>query len=265
MIKYIILIAAIAISVPFWLPTSLGGDTSYHFVLSDSMKGTLDPGAFVVLRRSDSYQVGDAVGYHLETGNGERVTILHRIISLMPDGRYLLKGDAVESTEEVDPAAVTGRMVFAVPALGFLPGAFRQAPLILGGLMLATFLFSGGLKQARSKKDPKPGRGKSKEHLFLPATLVILLTIPFASVAMADMVPIGFEGMIGAMLANVPLFAFLLGVVAVTRIGEVVWVSPKGSAATGLVDINYAVAMVLAVTVVPFTDVIDSVSSVMTL
>ena len=59
MIKYFILIAVFAATLPFWLPTSLGGDTSYHFVLTDSMKGTYDPGSFVILRRSDSYAIGD--------------------------------------------------------------------------------------------------------------------------------------------------------------------------------------------------------------
>ncbi len=49
MLKYLILIAVFAVSLPSWLPTSLGGDTSYHFVLTESMVGTLDPGAFVVL------------------------------------------------------------------------------------------------------------------------------------------------------------------------------------------------------------------------
>ena len=271
MIKYIIVFALIIATIPFWLPTSLGGATSYHFVLSDSMKGTLDPGAFVVLRHSDSYKVGDAVGYKFETGRGDNVTILHRIISMLPDGGYLLKGDGVESTEEVMPEAVTGKMVFAIPALGFLPGAFRQAPLLLGGMLLTMFFVAGGLKQGRSKKansnkESSSGKGKPKDNLFLPATLVILLTIPFATVAMADMVPLASEGMMGALLQKVPLFAFLLGVVAVTRFGEVMWVSgPKGSAAASVVEINYIIAMVLAVTVIPLAQVIDSARTVLTL
>ena len=271
MIKYIIMLALFVATIPFWLPTSLGGDTSYHFVLTDSMKGTLDPGAFVVLHRSDSYQVGDAVGYHLDAGNGERITILHRIISYLPDGGYLLKGDAVETTEEVAPEAITGRMVFALPALGFLPGAFRQAPLLLGGMLLTMFFVAGGLKQARSKKaKPKSegdsGGGKTKENLFLPATVVILLTIPFASVALVEMVPLASGGMIGALLEKVPLFAFLLAVVAVTRLGEVIWVSgPKGSGAASVVEINYIIVMVLAVTVVPLPEIITSLRAVLTL
>ena len=221
--------------------------------------------------RSDSYQVGDAVGYKFDPGNGETITILHRIISEMPEGGYVLKGDAVETTEEVPPEAITGRMVFALPGLGFLPGAFRQAPLLLGGMLLTMFFVAGGLKQARSNKaksksEGDPGKVKAKENLFLPATLILLLTIPFASVVMADMVPMVPGGMIGALLEKVPLFAFLLGVVAVTRFGEVIWVSgPKGSTATSVVQINYIIVMVLAVTVVPLPEIINSLRTVFTL
>ena len=290
MLKYLLLIAVFAVSMPFWLPTSLGGDTSYHFVLTDSMKGTLDPGAFVILRRGDSYQVGDAVGYYFDTGDGERVTILQRIIAKEPDGSFILKGDAVDSTEVVDPAAIRGRMVFALPALGFLPGAFRQTPLLLGGLLLAVFFMAGGLKQSKPKKQKAQGGGglkdswsksrkrvenpaqqdhkqeHKKEHMFLPATLVILASIPFASLALGDMVPMAAGTAMGAFLAKVPLFAFLLGVVAVTRLGEVIWVSKPGEkGAATLVDANYVVVMAMAVTVVPFPLVLDSFRSVITL
>ena len=311
MLKYLILIAVFAVSVPFWLPTSLGGDTSYHFVLTDSMRGTLDPGAFVILRRSNSYQPGDAVGYYFDTGNGERVTILHRIIAREPNGDFVLKGDAVDSTEVVDPAAIRGKMVFALPALGFLPGAFRQMPVLLGGLLLAMFFMAGGLKQSQSKQSqpkksqPKGGWSKEKkaglagglkdswsknlwsknlwskktktaekpaekpakkENMFLPATLVILATIPLASLALGDMVPMAAGTALGDFLSKVPLFAFLLGVVAVTRFGEVIWVSKPGEkGAASLVEANYVVVMAMAVTVVPFPALLQSLRSVITL
>ena len=307
MLKYLLLIAVFAVSVPFWLPTSLGGDTSYHFVLTDSMRGTLDPGAFVILRRSNSYQPGDAVGYYFDTGNGERVTILHRIIAREPNGDFILKGDAVDSTEVVDPAAIRGKMVFALPALGFLPGAFRQMPVLLGGLLLAMFFMAGGLKKSQPKKSQsKQGQSKEKkaglagglkdswsknlwsknpwpknlwskktktaekpakkENMFLPATLVILATIPLASLALGDMVPMAAGTALGDFLSKVPLFAFLLGVVAVTRFGEVIWVSKPGEkGAASLVEANYVVVMAMAVTVVPFPALLQSLRSVITL
>ena len=280
MIKYFIIFALLAISLPYWLPTSLGGDTSYHFVLTDSMKGTLDPGAFVILRTADAYQVGDVVSYQIEAGaSGQKITILHRIIAKLPDSKFLMKGDAVESTEEIEPETVQGRMVLAIPALGFLPGAFRQAPMLLGGLLLAVFFMGSGLKQGISKIQDKQGVRKTKDSgkraanqasardkLFLPATLVILLTLPFASTALAEVVPLAFGGIVGTLLENVPLIAFLLGIVAVTRLGEVLWVAgPPGSATALLVEVNYVVVMVLAITMVPFAEVVDSARSVFTL
>ncbi len=63
-----------------------------------------------------------------------------------------------------------------------------------------------------------------------------------------------------------PLYAFLLGVVAVTRLGEVIYVSrPGGNGAASLVEANYMVAMAMAVTVVPIASFFDSFRSVITL
>ncbi len=281
MLKYLIIFAALAITLPFWLPTALGGDTSYHFVLTDSMKGTFDPGSFVILRKSNSYEIGDAVGYYFDTSTGEKVTILHRIIDRKPDGNFITKGDAVDTTEVVDPAAIRGKTVFALPALGFLPGAFRQAPVLLGGLLLAIFFMAGGVKQNQAKKkkaelaakdgwgrnqkrDEKPA--KKKENMFLPATLIILATIPFASLALGDMVPMAQGTLLGSLLSKVPLVAFLLAVVGVTRLGEVIWVAKPGDkGAASLVEANYVVVMAMAVTVVPFPLIMDSLKSVFTI
>ena len=147
------------------MPTFLGGDTSYHFVLTDSMEGSLNPGTFVILHRSDTYEVGQAVGYWLDLGNDNRATILHRIVGRLPNGNYVLKGDAVETTEEVEEEAITGRLVFAVPGLGFLQGAFSQAPLLLGGILVALFFLSGGImkKADRRTKEGWTAEGQSIE------------------------------------------------------------------------------------------------------
>ena len=267
MIVRLILIGLFVVSIPFWLPTSLGGDTSYHFVLTDSMKGTLDPGAFVVLRRSNSYGVGDVAGYQREAGNGERFTILHRIQRVLTDGRFVFKGDAVETTEEVEPEFITGRLVFALPSVGLIAGALRQAPVALGGL-LAVFLLAGGIKLGTSKKKPAVEESEKKEqrgNMFLPAALVVLAALPFASASMAEVVPGGSAGPAAALLEQIPLFGFLIGIVVVTRLGEVAWAtSPKGTMANSFIEINYIVVMVLAVTVFPLMDLLGSARSVLT-
>ena len=287
MVKYLILLGIIIGTLPFWLPTSLGGETSYHFVLSESMKGTLDPGAFVVLRRSDDYQVGDAVGYRFDLGDGSEATILHRIIGGLPNGDYILKGDAVESTELVEPEAITGRMVFAVPAVGFLPGAFRQAPLLLGGLLLALFLLGGGLLKAADRRvkgavkrrgekglgwnEEKPSgqvaKAPKEENLFLPALLLVLVSIPFAKSVVGQMVPTFVNlGAAEGLLSQVPLFALLVAVLAVTRFGEVFWVKgPQGRSSLGsLAGINYGAVMIMAAATIPLAEMLQSARSVLT-
>ena len=267
-IKYLVLLALLIFTVPFWLPTSLGGDTSYHFVLTDSMKGTLDPGAFVVLRRSSQYKVGDAVGYGLDVGNGERIIILHRIISQRADGKFVLKGDAVKSTEQVAPEAITGRMVFAVPALGFLPAAFRQSPFLLGGLLLTIFLLGEFLLRRPGKKKiavAASSQQRQKENLFLPAALVVLLALPFATISMADLVPIVPALGADVILDKIPVFGFLLGVVAVTRFGEVIWTDNPQKSTAAITQVNYVVVMILAAMVIPFPELIASARAVLTL
>ena len=166
------------------------------------------------------------VEYYFDTASGERVPILHRIIARKDDGNFILRGDAVESTEVVNPAAVRGKMVFALPALGFLPGILRQLPVAVGGLLLTVFFVLGSVKQSRAKKkngqknrqlaggvkeswtsifqikkhlakpagnekkaDNQAKKVNKKDNMFLPATLVILATIPLATLALGDMVP----------------------------------------------------------------------------
>ncbi len=284
MIKHLILLGIIIGTLPFWLPTSLGGETSYHFVLSESMKGTLDPGAFVILRRSDTYEVGDAVAYRIELGDGNRATILHRIVAGLPNGDYIVKGDAVESSETVASEAITGRMVFAVPALGFLPGAFRQAPVLLGGMLLALFLLAGGLMKAVDRRakgagkrpgwnDEKPspenpfGKLAKEENLFLPALLLVMVSIPFAKIVVGQMVPTFIDlGAAEGLLSQVPLFALLVAVLAVTRFGEIFWVKrPQGgSSLVSLAGINYGAVMILAAATIPFAQMLQSARTVLT-
>ena len=255
MIKILVLIGVAIVTAPFWLPTSLGGDTSYHFVLSDSMKGTLDRGALVILRRSDSYDVGDAVAYRLDRGDLEPITILHRIVAHGPDGAFVMKGDALETTEDVEADAVTGKMVAALPALGFLPSAFQTAPMMIGGLLLAIVLLAGGEKKRGSRGS---GRVKERVSLFIPTALTVLVAVPFANVALEEFLP-GFNwDMVPLLMKQVPVYILLLAVLLVARLGEVLLWSPRSSAAGVLSELNYAVVIVVGVSVIPLSQLVES-------
>ena len=245
MIKYLILIGLIVVTLPFWLPTSMGGDTAYPFMPTESMKGTLDPGAFIILRRSDSYAVGDVMGYRQIVGQEKGVTILHRVVGRLPDGRYVMKGDAVPTKERI-----TGRMVAAIPGLGFVPGAFRSSP-ILFGAFLVSGVFLVGLVGAKKSSVDKLLSGS--RTLFLPAAFLLLLTFPFAT-----------EGVVNIM-GRVPLYLLLISLLCGTRVGEIRWTGgSQGSALySTVVDINYVVVIFLSVTVIRIPKIVDSLRTVL--
>ena len=68
-----IFLGVLAVALPFWLPASLGGDIAPQFVLTGGMRGELDPGSFVLARRSDDYQVGDIAVYKLTQSSGKSI------------------------------------------------------------------------------------------------------------------------------------------------------------------------------------------------
>ena len=235
-IKQLVVIGLLAATIPFWLPTFLGGVASYHFVLTDSMKGSVDPGSFVVLHQSDSYQVGNVVGFRQEIDEDHGVTILHRIVSKSPDAQYMIKGDATSVVEKVGEEAITGRMVLSIPYLGFLPGAFGQYPQLIVVALLA-FLLLPGLSSNGS-----PVQKSRRGLLFALALLVILVTFPFAEIGPA------------AFLGKTLLFIILFGFLAVTKLADSV--VPKRQVSS-LVETNYLLVMALAVSSLPLQKMVE--------
>ena len=180
----------------------------------------------------------------------------------------------MDSTEVVEEEAITGRMVFAVPGRGCLPGAFRQAPLLLGGMLVALFFLSGGIikKADRRSKGAWTAQAQTKdgvkgENLFIPAALAVLVSLPFATSSVASLLPAFANlGPTEVLLGKVPLFAMLLAVVAITRMGEVMWVKgPQGPSLGSLSGINYTAVMIVAVTLIPFMQLVESARAVLTL
>lgn len=243
MVKNLLGIALLALSLPFWLPTSLGGETSYHFVLTDSMKGSLDPGTFVVLRRSESYRVGDVVAFREDLGNGKSVTILHRIVGRTAEGRYIIKGDAATTRDEVEPQAVVGRMVLAIPWLGFVSRVLRGSPLLVGVLVAALFLLDRKEEKGRDRPPPKGS-------LFLPAVFLTILSTPFAAAGLV------------AFLGTVPALLLLFGLLGITRLAEALVVDSRLSL---LWETSYMVAIIFAISSVSLPAMVESIRSVMTL
>lgn len=233
-IKFFVILVLLLFSVPIWLPRSLGGEVSYHFVLTGSMKGSVDRGSFVIVRQGSNYQIGDVVLYQQPFGEGQTIPILHRVVGYLPDGGYITKGDANPNHEEVAPEAVLGRMALALPWLGFAAGASRSFPLILGVLVLTPIFFLGRKKQREMS-------------LFLPALFLALFSFPFYSLGLA------------ASLGKLPAFLLVLGFLGATRIAEM---SVLDEQLRCMVGLNYILVIVLALSMVFIPGVIDSFRAV---
>ena len=231
-LKIAIFLGILGVTLPFWLPESLGGDIALQFVLTGSMKGELDPGSFVLVRRSNDYQAGDIAVYKLTQSNGKSISIVHRIVGRLPDGRYIFKGDANRSSETVDPQQIIGKLVVGIPGLGFLPGAIKAAPVIVGLLLIAPFML---------------GRNKNKsvqrKSLYLPTLAVVGISLPFFSSGLAET--------LGVMQASL----LILGFLGAARLVDKTDPWPEFKAIS---DIAYMLIIAMAVLMVPFPELKDS-------
>ncbi|MBT9259257.1 MAG: signal peptidase I [Clostridiales bacterium] len=100
-----------------WGPLPLGGSSTYLSVSGQSMLPTYHAGDLVVVRKSQTYRVGDVVAYRDPVLN--RI-ILHRIVGT--DGpRYLMKGD---HNAWVDPYLPSREDIYGKAVL-HRPGAAR--------------------------------------------------------------------------------------------------------------------------------------------
>ena len=143
----------------FLAPPSIGGDTSYVVTDGISMHPRIHTGDLALVRPAGSYQVGDIVAYR----NPElHVTVLHRVHSVSPSGRYRFKGD---NNSWIDPGSVTraaiiGKMWVLAPGLGGDLHELRAPPLMATMAVLAVLLLFGGagaeVRRRRRRGRPKP-------------------------------------------------------------------------------------------------------------
>ena len=232
-LKIGIFLAILGVTLPFWLPESFGGDIALQFVITGSMKGELSPGSFVLARRSNDYQVGDIAVYKLTQSSGKSISIVHRIVGRLPDGRYTFKGDANRSSETVDPQQVIGKLVVGIPGLGFIPGAIKATPAIAGLLLIASLLLD------RNKKNGNAHR----KSIFLPTLGVVTISLPFISVGLAET--------LGVFQASLLILVFLGGVRLVEKTDP--WPDFKA-----ISDIGYMLIIAMAVLMVPIPELMDS-------
>ncbi len=91
-----------------------------YIVITGSMEPSIPIGSIVIIQKIEAYpintlKVGDMVAYKI----GDTVFI-HRLIDFEGENRLVLKGDAVSQSEKVKRDQVIGKVIFGVPAGGYV-------------------------------------------------------------------------------------------------------------------------------------------------
>lgn len=100
-------------------PMSLGGSYAFTVVSGDSMEPTLSHGDLVLVKRQDSYAVGDVVTYTIPSGEGAGRNVIHRLVGHDDDG-WLTQGDNRSTLDpwRPDDGDIVGAEVAVFPVMG---------------------------------------------------------------------------------------------------------------------------------------------------
>lgn len=152
-VRVLLLLAVVGLAAAWVLlfrPSFLGGDVTYITVQGVSMEPTLSTGDLAIVRKQDSYSVGDTVAFHA----GGSI-VIHRIVRGSAEEGYVVQGDNKELPDLWRPMGedILGRMWVSIPWGGRVLAFLRQ-PLILGsvvgGLGMLSVLSGGSGKPSGS-------------------------------------------------------------------------------------------------------------------
>lgn len=91
-------------------------DYYLFYVKSGSMEKTLYVGDYIIIKKSDKYNVGDIVTYKKD----DDTYITHRIVSISDD-KIITKGDANSVNDpEISKEIIIGKLVFKSSCLNFI-------------------------------------------------------------------------------------------------------------------------------------------------
>ena len=133
-------------------PAKLGGQVSYVMVNGMSMEPGYHTGDLVIVRKAETYQVGDVVTYRdSEMG----AFVIHRIISI-EQGQFIIKGDNNSWLDAYHPTQeeIVGKQWIHAPKVGRTMQWFRQpinlllTIVLLGGVFMSRMI----IKPPQSKK-----------------------------------------------------------------------------------------------------------------
>ena len=154
--------------VAIWMafaPVKIGGQASYVMVSGISMEPGYHTGDLVLVRKAQTYQVGDVVTYHdAEMGS----YVIHRIIGI-EQGLFELQGDNNSWIDSFHPTQdeIVGKQWIHVPKLGRAMQWLRK-PI---HLTLTIVLLGGVFMTSIISKPSKNQKGKSRQSINLGGIL----------------------------------------------------------------------------------------------
>lgn len=129
-------------------PMPLGFGASV--VLSGSMEPSLSVGDLLIVVPTEELAVGDVVVY---TSSG--AAIVHRIIEIDTEsGTAVTRGDANNASDDPIPlTAIKGKVVYAIPLLGYAVEAIKTPVATVALIALAIWLMEASFRQDRARGD----------------------------------------------------------------------------------------------------------------
>lgn len=129
-------------------PMPLGFGASV--VLSGSMEPSLSVGDLLIVVPTEELAVGDVVVY---TSSG--AAIVHRIIEIDTEsGTAVTRGDANNASDDPIPlTAIKGKVVYAIPLLGYAVKAIKTPVATVALIALAIWLMEASFRQDRARGD----------------------------------------------------------------------------------------------------------------
>jgi signal peptidase I len=143
----------------WFLPTSLGGATSFVSTHGISMAPRFHTGDVAIVRAVGDYKVGDVVAYHSDQLH---TVVLHRIVAV-GDGRYTFKGDNNSWLDQEHPRAgqLLGKLVLRVPHGGTWIQRLKTFPTL--GALASVLVLTAGAGRARTRT--AAGRPSRRRHV----------------------------------------------------------------------------------------------------
>lgn len=265
----IFIIVLVLVSSLFLVPLlPFQNNIQIKIVESGSMEPTILTGSLVIIRPATTYSVGDVVTFESTSAD---VPTTHRIIGVREEAGqtfFMTKGDANEEadTQETALRSVIGKVVIAVPYVGFILDFARQ-PIGFGLLIVLPALLiimseiekilSEVRKKAQQKRTIKLAQIKVPDYRgepdVLPTTKVRMMDIARpVSPKIQQLRPVS-QSVAMTPAANYVLSTYILPIIIVFSSVLFVATSFTGSTVSYFNDIESALANVLKASALDFT------------